>query len=230
MDPLTFDTVPFDPKGPVAPQITAALRRLIKLNTLKPGQRLSEAEISTRFGVSRQPVREAFIKLSEEALLEIRPQRGTYVRKISLSAVMDARFVREAIEADIVRCCARQGDPALVAELREQIDRQRREIAAGGDGFFALDDLFHRTMADAVGHPNAWAVIESQKSQLDRVRQMATVQFPMDDLVTQHEAIVDGIERKDADAAEASMRRHLQRILSDLPKIRERQAEYFDPT
>ena len=227
---LDFDHVAFDPKGPVAPQITGALRDLIKHNILQPGQRLSEAEISGRFGFSRQPVREAFIKLAEESLLEIRPQRGTYVRKISLAAVMDARFVREAIEADVVRLCASQSDAALVRELRDQLAAQQREAEKPAPSFVPLDDLFHRTLCESVGHPNAWAVIESLKSQLDRVRQMATEQFPLSELVAQHAAIVDAIEQHEPAAAESSLRLHLQRILSDLPKIRERYADLFEPT
>ena len=114
----SLDIGNLDLSAPVGPQLTAALRQSIIRNQLKPGVRLSEAEIGARFGISRQPVREAFIKLAEEGLLEIRPQRGSFVRKISLEAVMDARFVREAVEADIVKACA--ADPA------------RREVAAVG--------------------------------------------------------------------------------------------------
>ena len=54
-------------------------------------------------GVSRQPVREAFIKLSEAGLVRIRPQRGTFVVKISTKQVTDARFVREAVEVAVAR-------------------------------------------------------------------------------------------------------------------------------
>ena len=79
---------------PIAPQLFENLRAAIVEMRLKPGEALSEKDISLRYGVSRQPVREAFIKLSEAGLLEIRPSRGTYVRKISVREVADARFVR----------------------------------------------------------------------------------------------------------------------------------------
>ena len=62
---------------PIAPQLVAALRQGIAALKLRPGEALSEKDIAARFGVSRQPVREAFIKLSEAGLVEIRPSRGT---------------------------------------------------------------------------------------------------------------------------------------------------------
>src|SRR5688500_7611656 len=63
------------------------LRQAIVQLQLRPGDPLSEADIARQLGVSRQPVREAFIKLAEIGLVEIRPQRGTFVRLISIREV-----------------------------------------------------------------------------------------------------------------------------------------------
>ncbi|RVI35555.1 GntR family transcriptional regulator, partial [Sinorhizobium meliloti] len=87
----------------VGPQVYRILREQIIQAELAPGARISEAEIARSLSISRQPVREAFIKLAEEGLVQVLPQRGTYVTRISTASVMDVRFVREAIEADIVR-------------------------------------------------------------------------------------------------------------------------------
>ncbi|WP_289150532.1 GntR family transcriptional regulator [uncultured Salipiger sp.] len=226
----SLDIGNLDLSAPVGPQLTAALRQSIIRNQLKPGVRLSEAEIGARFGISRQPVREAFIKLAEEGLLEIRPQRGSFVRKISLEAVMDARFVREAVEADIVKACAADPAPGLVEELRDQIEAQQRLVDDRPAAFVPLDDMFHRTLAQAAGRPNAWAVIEGMKTQMDRVRQMTSINFPLAHLITQHNAVVDAIEAHDPLAAEQAMRGHLRMILQDLPAIREDFPDYFDPS
>lgn len=67
----------------VGPQVYRILREQIIQAELMPGERISEAEIAKSLSVSRQPVREAFIKLRELGLLEIRPQRGTFVHRIS---------------------------------------------------------------------------------------------------------------------------------------------------
>nr|WP_272212938.1 GntR family transcriptional regulator [Marinicella sp. W31]MDC2878868.1 GntR family transcriptional regulator [Marinicella sp. W31] len=221
-------TVSIAPGAPVGAQLHGILRDLILHNELPPGSRLSESELAARFAVSRQPVREAFIKLSEEGLLEIRPQRGTFVRRISQAAVMDARFVREAIEADIVKLLAARPDPGLVEELRLQLQEQSEAATTDANRFIALDELFHKTLADAAGKARAWALIEGLKVQMDRVRYLSLLRFPMVKLTAQHRAIVDAIGAGDQQAAELAVRGHLREILSDLPAIFEEKPEFFE--
>ena len=110
---------------PIAPQIYRELRQSIITMELKPGQRLSEKEISLRLEVSRQPVREAFIKLVDAGLVEVLPQRGTHVLKISARAVMNARFVREAVEVAVIREAAGRLPPSFFAQMDALIGRQR---------------------------------------------------------------------------------------------------------
>ena len=213
----------------VGPQLYRILRQRIIRNDLEPGTRISESEIAAEYAVSRQPVREAFIKLAEEGLVEVRPQRGTFVRKIATSSVMDARFVREAIEADIVKELAAGRIAGLEVELRRQM-KEQAHAAKHGDSvrFVELDELFHRTLAEAAGKVYAWNVIESVKAQMDRVRHLSTRRFPMDKLVEQHSAIVSAITAADADAAERAVRTHLREILNDLPAIAESKPEFFE--
>ena len=89
--------------APISTQLYHHLRGAIIRGELRPGQALSESEIARQTSTSRQPVREAFIKLAEEHLLSIQPQRGTFVVRISVADVLDARFVREAIELAVVQ-------------------------------------------------------------------------------------------------------------------------------
>jgi GntR family transcriptional regulator, rspAB operon transcriptional repressor len=189
-----------DGAGPVGPQVYRLVHRRIVTNDLAPGARISETEIAQAYGVSRQPVREAFIKLADEGLVEVRPQRGTYVRKISIPAVMDARFVREAIEAEVVRLLAAGPDPALERELLRQIAEQKEALVSDARGFVPLDDRFHRTLAEAAGKPFAWNVVEGLKSQMDRVRQLSTQRLQKERLIGQHTDIATAIGRGDAAA------------------------------
>jgi DNA-binding GntR family transcriptional regulator len=214
--------------GPVGAQVYRLLRERIVGMSLLPGERISEAEIARSLAVSRQPVREAFIKLSEDGLVEIRPQRGTYVRRISHAAVMDARFVREAIESDIARLVAEKPEPALIAELRAQLAAQARLDDDATAAFLKLDERFHQTLAEAAGKPFAWLVIREVKVQMDRVRFLTAQRFPKRKLVEQHTAIVDGIQAGDPDRAEAAMRAHLREILADLPTVGRENPDYFE--
>ena len=211
----------------VVDQLFDRLRAAIIDNVLTPGTKLSEAEVALNHGVSRQPVREAFIKLANESLLEIRPQRGTFVAKISLPHVMDARFVREAVEADIVKLLADAPDPAVIADLRRQVRAQEALIGGSARDFIAADEAFHRTLAEGADKARAWEVVVEMKAQMDRVRVLSSQHFPVDRLVAQHLAIVDAIAAGDGAAAERGLRLHLQGILTDLPVIKQERPEYF---
>lgn len=211
--------------APVGPQVYRILRARIIRGDLAPGSRISESEIAATFSLSRQPIREAFIKLSEEGLVEVRPQRGTLITKISTAAVLDARFVREAIEADVVRLVAVKRDASVLADLRAQLLQQKE--TADPDRFMRLDETFHRTLAEAAGKSYAWNVIEDVKTQMDRVRYLSFIQFPISTLIAQHEGIVAAIEGEDPDAAEQAMRRHLREIITALPGIAAARPEFF---
>lgn len=214
--------------APVGPQVYRSLRQRIIRAELTPGMLISETEIAKAFSLSRQPVREAFIKLAEEGLLEVRPQRGTMVCKITKASVMDTRFVREAIEADIVKLVATASDRTVVRELRRQIARQRAVPEDDPMSFMKLDEHFHRTLAEAADKSHAWKVIEDVKAQMDRVRYLSFMHFPMPKLVDQHEAVVEAIDRGVPEDADRAMRLHLREILSDLPGIAELKPEFFE--
>lgn len=212
----------------ITPQVTRILRERIIRIDLTPGDRISEAEVAQQYGVSRQPVREAFIKLAEEGLLEVRPQRGTFVTRIGYFGVLDARFLREAIEADIAKIVASAPDSAVVASLRRQLDRQE---AVGGHNpaeFIGLDDKFHRSLAEAAGKAGAWKQIEGLKSQMDRVRYLSLGCFRVDTLVAQHRAVVDRIEAGDIPGTNSAIRHHLREVLKDLPQIVQSNRKFFD--
>jgi DNA-binding GntR family transcriptional regulator len=215
---------------PIARQVTRALRAAIVTMRLRPGEMLSEQEIATRLGVSRQPVREAFIKLGEAGLLRVLPQRGTLVVKISFAAVDDARFIREAVECAVAREAAAHVTPALAMALGESLARQRRAARAkDAEAFFALDEEFHRLLAEGAGRPSAWNVVEDVKPQMDRVRFLSMGEAtPMRVLIDQHAAIVTAVKAGDPAGAESAMRVHLAEILRSLPQLAERHPELFE--
>lgn len=217
-----------DPAMPITPQIARILRERIIRNDLKPGDRLSESEVARGYDVSRQPVREAFIRLADQGLLAVLPQRGTIVSRISYAAVLDARFLREAIEADIAKILAQSPDRAVIAELRRQLELQKACAERTPLEFITLDEQFHRMLAEAAGKGGAWKQIEGLKSQMDRVRFLSLGQFPLRKLIAQHSDIVDQIERGSVPGANASVRLHLREVLSDLPEIVAANTAYFE--
>ena len=210
--------------GSAAQRIESELRRSIVALELPPGIRLSEQEIAERHGVSRQPVRVALI-----GLVEIQPQRGTVVAKISVRKMMEARFVREAIETAVVRRACSSFDRQSRQRIDDLIDMQdhaaRRDDHAA---FQRYDELFHVALAEGAGCPLAWEAIQDIKSHMDRVCQL-TLPGPdaMLPLIEQHRAIVAAIDACDEDAAAEAMGRHLTEILRALPRIEAEHPELF---
>ncbi len=215
---------------PIVPQIINRLRQGIIELRLEPGQPLSEKEIALLYGVSRQPVREAFIKLAEAGLVQVLPSRGTYVTKISVKEVLNARFVREAIECAVVREAAGRIDAAGLDRLREFIGAQERAAATFDNvAFTELDEAFHRAIADCVDCDYAVRVVEAARAQTDRVRHLSLPEaspFPV--LIQQHRDIVSALEKRDAQAGEEAMRRHVREILSALPRLAAAHPAFFE--
>ncbi|MGO4572467.1 GntR family transcriptional regulator [Microvirga sp. 2TAF3] len=214
----------------IARQVTRALRQAIVTMQLSPGEMLSEQDLARRFGVSRSPVREALIKLNEAGLVRVLPQRGTQVVKISRTGVEDARFIREAVESAVVREAALKASPAMITELNASLTRQRRaQRSKTTEEFLALDEEFHRLLAEAAGRPAAWEMIEDVKPQMDRVRFLDMAQAtPRHIVVAQHVVIVNAIKAKNPIAAETAMREHLSEILRSLPELATQHPDLFE--
>jgi len=215
---------------PVNQQIYRYLRKDIVTCVIQPGSLLSEKEVSARFNVSRQPVREAFIKLAEAGLVQVLPQRGTFVRKISARRVADGRFIREAVEVSVVRRAALEIEPVALMALEHNLQLQK--MAADrhdSQAFLSLDDEFHRLIAESINCLLAWETVENIKAAMDRVRFLTLSEVsPPDSLIEQHEEILSALKNHDADAAEAAMRRHLQEMIFSITPIAERNSEWFE--
>lgn len=215
----------------VGPQLFRLLRGRIVRGELVPGTRLSESDVALVYGTSRQPVREAFIKLAEASLIEVRPQRGSYVSRIDIAAVLAAQFVREAVEADIVRRVAVQATAAAIRDFEAMLADQVE--AAGIDDpqpFISADEAFHRRLAEVAGQGGGWDVLQPLKTQMDRVRHLSARQFPRRALIEQHRAVIEAIRAGDGDGAEAKMRLHLRQILADVPTVATAHPNFFEGT
>ncbi len=213
----------------VADAVYRTVRSAIVRMELLPGARLTEQELADALSTSRQPVREALLRLRDVDLVEARGTRGSFVARISPTAVRSAQFVREAIETAIVRR-ASAGLPEHSQALLKEILRDQERAAARGDSgrFFALDEDFHRTLAAAVGCGPAWKTIEDVKGQMDRVRYLSLPDAtPVERLIAQHRDILEGVLAGDPDRAAHGMHQHLGEIIISLPTLAARHPALF---
>ena len=195
---------------------------------LAPGAKVSEAEIAKQLGVSRQPVRDAFYRLSALGFLRIQPQRATRITHISEQALKDARFIRTALEVECMRAAVKKITDADIDHLEQLLEKQTRAISADERlVFHELDDEFHRTLTEIAGHPKTWNLIRDQKVHLDRVRYLSLASGAQN-AFDGHREILDCLRQRDAAGAEAKLRNHLSTILEILDQVRADHAEYFD--
>jgi len=199
---------------------------------LKPGDRISEAEIAAQFGVSRQPVRDAFSRLANLDLLLIRPQRATEVRGFSMRAIEKARFVRAAIEKEALLRASEKCDATGAAQLDAALHQQDAAVAAkDADGFGKLDYEFHKVICAIGGVDYAFEVIMEDKAKVDRLCKLGlSKEQRMPELVADHRAIAEAIKSHDRDAAIEAGMLHLSRLDETIARITASNANYFYST
>lgn len=198
---------------------------------LLPGAKVSESEIAERFGVSRQPVRHAFNRLGNMGLLQIQPQRATLVRKFSLQAIAMARFVRLAMELELVRVAIDRWDNRFTLRFEKNLKKQDKAVL-GNDAkaFHVLDESFHGLIAGVAGMPYAFDLILEHKAQVDRICVLSLKETQeMQELVNDHKKLLEGLANGDKRGVEICLREHLTRIDKTLETVTKRHKEYFVP-
>jgi DNA-binding GntR family transcriptional regulator len=175
------------------------------------GTLLSENEIAHRLDVSRTPVRQAFVQLEAEGLLELYPRRGALVVPISPSEADDVLEARMLIEQHAARRAAAAG-PALAATLRGLVAEQEATLETGGAGFAWADRAFHRAIVDAGGNRLLTRQYDALRDRHQRIAAAAVAQDPprLERFIAEHRAIVAALEAADADRAAALLGEHLQ--------------------
>jgi DNA-binding GntR family transcriptional regulator len=211
-------------------RIYAELRAELVSLKRRPGETISEAEIALSNGVSRTPVREAILKLSDEGLLDIFPQSGIFVSRIPLSALPEAIIIRKALEETTARFAAGLATASQILSLHAILQRQREADAADNrDAFHQADESFHATIAEIAGYPGIWTLIQQVKVHVDRFRQLTLPQKGrMTQVIAEHEIILAAIEAHDPNGAGAAMEKHLERLLNDISATQTVNPEYFD--
>jgi DNA-binding GntR family transcriptional regulator len=179
------------------------------------GELISEGDVAGLVGLSRTPVREAFLLLESEGLLRLYPKRGALVVPVSPSEVEDVMETRLLIERFAIERIGRASTD-LCTRLETTIESQAR-FAAEGDapGFVEADHAFHRTLVEAIGNE---ILLDLHDSLRDRQRRMGLVALSQDPgrtrrILEEHRAIAGAIGTGDATAA-AMLVRHLEATLS----------------
>lgn len=211
-----------------APQVFEHLREQILSLELAPGASLSRVTLAETYGLSQTPIRDALMRLAEEALVEIYPQHTTVVSRIDVAAAREAHFLRRSLELEIVQMLAQRPDPALFKRLQASIDLQRASHASGQyQRFIDAGQAFHRDMHEAAGVIRLWELAQRYSGHLDRLRRLHLPESgKAERILDDHQRLLDAIVAQDPQAAQRVLREHLSGTLSQVAEICKRYPDY----
>ena len=203
-------------------QAYEAVRRMIVRGDLTPGARLSEPDLTEQLGVGRTPLREALLLLSQEGLIHVLPQSGSFVAAIDIDRVREAQFIREHLECGIIREVAARVDKRSLGSIRRLLEQQDEAHDDNDtDRFYDLDEELHATFCRIAGRPGVWRLIHQSKVHMDRVRHLSLqIEDRIPRLIGQHRAIFGALSGGDPDCAEAALRTHLREVFSTIDTLR----------
>jgi DNA-binding GntR family transcriptional regulator len=205
--------ISLDRRLPVGDQIHEVLRRAIVEVRIAPGTPISENTVCGLFSVSRTPVRAAIGRLADEGLVAVFPQIGSFVAPIRLAGLLDSHFIRRSLEISILREVAPKWTREMSAAVRQAVVDLERAIAEGdADGFFRADEAFHHLLCTFTGREGVWQAIAAAKVALTRFHRYGARTDRLPNVVREHNAIIDALDRGDAAAAERALASHLDMV------------------
>ena len=213
----------------VQEMVYRTLRDKIVSMELKPGTIISTQEIADSMSVSRTPVREAFIRLQREELLDVAPQRSTMASKINMDRVYQERFIREALEIEAMQKFVEVATAESLNRMRRNIEKQYAAIAEQRYiDFLELDNAFHQAAFTETHEDLGRSIVQQMNGHYDRIRLISAWEGQIVSAAMQeHERYVDYIERKDTARARKLLRTHLQALRVQEEILLTNWSEYF---
>ena len=207
--------------------------RIIKENIinleLKPGSMLSEQDIANELNLSRTPVHEALQELSTTRIIQILPQRGSYVSLIDLSLVDEAIFFRSTIEIAVAElACDCASDQDLVS-MEENLNLQNFFLEKENiEKLFDLDDSFHKNLYRITNKLQCYQLIKTMNIHLDRIRELHLQSTNPATVVEEHKNIFSALKNKDKSSVKSLLNEHLTKLYSQENEIKKRFSNYFE--
>jgi phosphonate utilization transcriptional regulator len=187
------------------------IERMIVAGEIHPGDKLTEAMLAERLGVSRGPVREAFRMLEEAGLVRQEKNRGVFVRDVPLDEAMEIYELRAMMDAQVGRQLASTILPEQMREMRAMVAAMERAVKSDdADGYHLLNLKFHDRLVELTGNRKLAAIYRRLIRELSLFRRMNLADeavLPVS--ATEHRRILKAIGSGDPDAAAHAMREHV---------------------
>lgn len=167
-----------------------------------PGELISENELCVHYATSRHMVRGAFAMLRERKLLEVYPQRGSYVSLIDMKYISDIVYLRESIEQEALQRLIDMDSnvDAICDKMEASIEQQKSCLKdkTPNEEFYRFDTEFHRCFMEAVGKGDIMNMMADSYIHFRRWRNLELrSMMRVDNLIEEHRAIVDALRKRD---------------------------------
>jgi len=205
------------------------LKKSIITLKLLPGTVISTQEIADEMNVSRTPVREAFLQLQREDLVETVPQKLTIVSRINLNLVEQERLLRESLEVAAIPLFLKNCTPEIMAKLQDNLKMQRRMmLQKDAARFIEYDNAFHGIILSAAGQDLFWRVITLHSGHYNRIRTL-TVRDEGISLAAfqQHEHMIQLMERGEEEALCQEVQCHVRKLHREKEDLIRQYSSYF---
>ena len=206
------------------------LKDAIQYLTIMPGSVLNEAELVQQMGMSRTPIREALIRLSEEYLVNIFPQSGTYVAEINFELAYEVAYMRHLLDGDVSMALCKKA-----AKIRDLLDEQlyfmksaikKNDVAE----YIRQDNSMHGAIFKFAGHGMIWTIISNSRAHYNRVL-MLDLRRPgeMEQSLKEHKALIECIESGDEERLLGIMEVHHDHKMDPefIQRLKNLYPEYF---
>lgn len=213
--------------------------RLLRYNimtlVLPPGTALNENEIADQLSISRTPVHEALTLLKNDYLVEILPQSGTFVSRISMRNVREGLFMRNTIEPAIFRQLAGNISETYLMQMAQNLEATQAALVSDDNDsvsrYIRLDDKFHKIAYQAAGKPLLWTATKTVCSHFQRIRyqEFLVAQIDIRHIYAEHRKLYEYLLYGGSSYfnLEEFYERHLSYFKTYLPELLEAHPEYF---
>jgi DNA-binding GntR family transcriptional regulator len=194
-------------------EVAELLRQRIFSRELTPGSWIDELKLAEEYGISRTPLREALKVLATEGLVTMKVRRGAYVTEVNEKDLRDVFHLMAVLEADAAGAVAQNANDKQLQEL-ELLHQQLEKAAKDKKNhiqFFTINEAFHIRLLQIAN--NKWRdqmVADLRKvMKLNRAQSLLKV-GRIEESLAEHAAIVAALKKRDAAAAQATMRAHIE--------------------
>lgn len=196
---------------------------------LKPGESISEKTIANLLNVSRTPIRETFSRLFQEGMLDVYPQKGTYVSLIDMKRVKDSVFLRLAIEKSIMEVACRSFSSDHLFLLESNVNQQAFCFDKGKYAeVLELDNKMHELIFSACDLDRVWQAFKTISIDQFRIRYLKlATNIRWNETIAEHREIIRTIKEHDTEGGCRIMYDHVAKIAQDSEEVRKRYPEYF---